>query len=134
MTREMWPSVLCELAELIGEELTLELARREGGLDHIYIPYTHTTEHPWAVVVGEDAWRKIVGAWGGQRIDLPRGMFLQPKKLAILELVEQGLTNRAIARQVGVSAHYVRYVRRLARSGEAAETSDPRQLPLFHKG
>jgi hypothetical protein len=128
--RETWPELLAELAELIGEELTLRLARSEGGLDRVYIPKRPTEGHAWARVVGEEAWTLIVGRYGGQQLALPRGSFLRLKKREILELSEQGLAPTEIARRVGAA---VAYVRRVLGTGVGRRRAavDPQQTKMF---
>lgn len=115
--RSSWPDVLRRIAELVGDELALELAAREGGLDNFYIPRVADPTHPWAEIVGAEAWAKIVGEYGGERISLPRGMYRDLKKVAILELGEQGLSHREIARRVRVGERYVRRVMGMLEDG-----------------
>lgn len=110
MSRETWPAMLDELAELIGEELTLELAQAEGGLDQTYIPREPTEGHPWARVIGAEAFAKVVKVWGGEKVALPRGSFIRLRKVEILDLAEQGLSNREIARRANVTERHVRRV------------------------
>jgi len=109
-SRETWPTVLDELAKLIGEKLTLQLAEREGGIDRVYIPKKATIDHPWAKILGTDAWHKVVATYGGERIDLPRGTRIKLKKVEILELAEQGISRREIARRVRTTERHVRRV------------------------
>lgn len=125
MSRETWPVVLAELASIIGEELTLKLARTEGGLDRIYIPREPTSDHPWVAVIGPDAWARVVAAWGGERVDLPRGAFINLKKVEILDLAAEGLPHRDIARRTHTSERYVRRI-----LGAAGDSVDPRQTDL----
>lgn len=126
MSRETWPTVLAELADLIGEEATLALARAEGGLDRVYIPQEPTPDHPWAAVLGPELWARVVSARAGERIDLPRGDHIRLKKVEILDLAEEGLTNREIARRVGTTE---RHVRRIL-GAVAGSRPDPRQTDL----
>lgn len=125
MSRETWPTVLAELADLIGEEATLALARAEGGLDRIYIPQEPKPDHPWAAVLGPELWARVVSARGGERVDLPRGEHIRLKKVEILELAEEGLSNREIARRVGTTERHVRRI-----LGAVSRAHDPRQTDL----
>lgn len=127
MSRETWPDVLREIAEIVGDELTLRLADIHGGIEGVYIPKSPTTSHPWAIVLGPEPWRAICAnkKLGGQRISLPRGTFIRLRKTVILELAEQRLSRRAIARRAKVSERYVRMV-----LGELPPTQDPAQASL----
>ncbi len=112
-----WPDLLRELAQAIGAERALELARRFGGQDYVYVPEdaakTRTT-HAWCQVLTGDEWDAVVGLWGGSRITLPRGTFASGSKRRILELLEQGVAKRQIAVRVGVTQRHVRRVAQLA--------------------
>lgn len=124
---ETWPAGLEAIAEVIGPELTLRLADRFGGVEHFYVPKSPTTGHPWAAVIGEPAWEQLCRAMGGQRINLPRGQFVQLKKRLILELAEtEGLSHRAIALRTRSTEGYVRGVLR-----GISSTGDERQGKLF---
>lgn len=130
-----WPPLLRELVDLIGEATTRELAKRCGGLDHVYIPRSPKPDHAWAKVVGIAAWGRIVDAYGGQRLSLPFGARLGvDKKRRILELAEEGLSNREINRRLGVGERWIRRVLSgvdgIAPSKQR-RVADPRQTKLF---
>ena len=107
---DAWPDVLRQFAQVIGPELTLRLAQTCGGIDRVFIPRTATPEHPWAAAIGLDAFRRIVGAHGGERVDLPRGAFVRLRKRQIFALGGQGLSHQQIALRAGVTERYVRSV------------------------
>lgn len=102
-----WPNALRDLAEIIGPERALELARVRGGVD-IYIPHKDTTKHPWARVLTPDEWERVRKAFGGSRFRLPRGTNVRLRKRIVFELAEQGLSHRQIALQAGVTERHVR--------------------------
>lgn len=109
-----WPDALRALAEIIGPERALELARTRGGVD-IYIPYKATPKHPWGRFLTADEWERVRKAFGGTRFTLPRGTNVRLRKRLVFELAEQGLSHGQIAIQAGVTA---RYVRRLINGGK----------------
>ncbi len=129
MSRETWPGVLADLAELIGEDEARALAQAEGGIDDLYIPETPTPDHPWARTLSAAAWARVAESWGGLRISLPRGTFIRLKKVEILELSEEGLSNRQIARRVGTTERYVRGI-----LGNTSSPVDPRQTTFPFEG
>lgn len=126
---EAWPNVLQELAELIGPEATLELARRCGGLERVYIPHEPTLEHAWAKALTPEHWAAVVRALGGQRVDLPLGTYVRLLKRDILTLAEQGIPHRQIAQRLQTTERHVRRVLQ----GLQIRVTDPRQTSLFDK-
>lgn len=130
-----WPDLLRKLARLIGPALTRELAAKWGGLDDIYIPTRPTAAHRWCDVLDAESWAKVVSAFGGQWLDLPKGSRLgAPKKVMILELAAKGMSTREIALKVGCIERYVRRVTAdvegIARSDQRVVV-DERQMQLF---
>jgi hypothetical protein len=110
-----WPQGLVDIAVVIGPELTLELADKFGGVEKAYVPRLKNKVglwHPWASVLGDEAWRAFCARFGGQKINLPRGLSRHgSKKRAILELATNtSLSGRSIARQVHCTETYVRSV------------------------
>lgn len=121
VNRQDWPDIIRRIAELIGDELALELAQKEGGVERrTYIPKSTATEHRWAQVVGPDAWQLLVDEWGGERVTLPRGSRIgtEVKKIEILQLAEEGLACREIARRSGADERYVRRILAAVRPSE----------------
>lgn len=104
------PPFLQRLVALIGTERTLLLADRFGGVERLYIPNEPTKHHLWRAVLDEAEWRKVVAAMGGERVDLPRGVFVELKKVAILNLAAQGMKHQQIAIRVRCAERYVRGV------------------------
>lgn len=102
-----WPKPLQELAEVIGPERALELAKARGGVD-IYIPRKDSQKHLWARFLTPEEWERVRKVFGGSRFRLPRGTNVRLRKRLVLELAEQGLSHRQIAIQAGVTDRYVR--------------------------
>jgi len=111
-----WPDQLVTLANIIGNELTLKLVEKFGGVEKYYIPKLKRQRayyHPWVDIIGKDPWVKLCKTLGGQKICLPRGCHLTLKKRLILELAEdKALSHRTIALRVGATETYVRMVLR----------------------
>jgi Mor family transcriptional regulator len=97
------------MAELVGSELALKLADQFGGISY-YVPSEPRPAHPWAALLGPEAWAKVCASYGGGQLRVPRGTFRDLKKVTILELAEQGLSHREIARRVRASDVYVHKV------------------------
>jgi len=129
--RSELPGVLAEIAELIGEEAALALAKAFGGTT-VLIRKSVVDGDPMAAVVGLEAARRIsreIG-WGNIEIPLARHWMM---KNEILRLLDQKLSESAIARAVGCHGRTVRRHRRLRRlrrlqrwSETAAATPPPR--------
>jgi|GEM_PF-1881259 len=124
MPNPYWPEGLSRIAVIIGEAETLVLASCYGGTSGTYIPAKATPGHPWSKVLSGDSWKLICAELGGQRVDLPRGCFIKLKKVMILDLNEQGLSQRDIALRARVTMRYVGQVLALVR--------DERQVEMFH--
>jgi hypothetical protein len=128
-----WPKGLREIADLIGPELALKVAEEFGGATLTYFPKRAKPSHAWAKLIGMEAWTILCNAMGGYRMFVPRGVFISPKKIQILELGAQGLTHNQIALRVKASA---RYVQEVLKTGGVSSTrvrrhqADPRNLKL----
>jgi len=120
------PDGLEPIAKVIGTEATLRLADRCGG-SQLYVPRDARKTHPWAQALDEELWKKFCAAFGGQRIDLPRGTFITLKKVAILELAAQGLGTRQIAQRVRCTERYVKRVRAMANEAERSPGKRPKR-------
>ncbi|MGE4298921.1 MAG: hypothetical protein AB7E47_12910 [Desulfovibrionaceae bacterium] len=113
---------LAELAEVVGVAAALELGHRFGGRQH-FVPKTPKPEHPWARILGADAWARLCATYGGEKIDLPRGDYLNPKSARIRKLLAEGVTNRRqLAERTGATE---RYVRQVANAGPSDQMSLP---------
>lgn len=124
---DAWPDLLRELAGLIGPETALRLANACGGLERQYVPRDADADHPWSKVLSPEQWQRVVAAWGGQRVDLPRGTFIRLAKREIMALAEQGVPHRQIAQRVRTTE---RHVRRVLQGLNFRRPADPRQTTL----
>lgn len=128
--KDVWPETLIKVANVIGATRALTLADHCGGVDRVYIPHEPSKNHFWRQVLTPDEWSKICAAFGGKKIELPRGQFVRSglRKKDIIELAEQGLSMRAIALRTRTTQ---RYVRRVLQGLGIAQQEDERQRKLF---
>lgn len=120
-----WPDSLVQLAEVVGSEAALKLIDHFGGTRAHYIARDVKPNHPWAQLMGIEAYTALVKAFGGTQIDLPRFHFRELKKRTIIDLWENtDLSKRQIALRVRATEGYVQSVCNQL-------TSEPRQLDLF---
>lgn len=113
---------LLEIAEVVGPAAALRLAEAYGGQDGCYVPYTPHPDHPWASVLGPAAWTALCARWGGGRINIPRNAMAKSAKARMASLKAQGLSHRAMARELACTERYVRLV---------MNAGDDRQGDLF---
>lgn len=102
-----WPRGLAEIAKLIGPARAVDLADKVGGVA-TYIPKHPTETHTLAGVVGIEALEILSRAYGGQTIIIPRGVYCNLKKAAIL--AAEG-SRKQVAQRLGVTGRYVQRVR-----------------------
>ena len=102
---------LLEIAEVIGAPAALRLAEVHGGRESCYIPKTARRNHPWAQVVGWEAWRALCREYGGERLDIPRNAHAaETVKARMLALEHKGMSRREIATALRCTERYVRMV------------------------
>jgi hypothetical protein len=115
---------LDEIAEVVGAAAAIRLAESPyGGQEGCCVPHTPRPDHPWADILGMDAFQRLCRAMGGSRITIPRNALARSVKARMGALKAQGLSHRAIARQLTCTERYVRMVMNAG--------SDPRQGQLF---
>lgn len=105
-----WPYPMQRLAAIIGPERTLHLVKQCGEYEMLYI--CDRPDHPWALALERDEFEKILKVLGGTQFSLPNADFRRVKKPQIIELYEQGLSWREVARRTGATGRYVRRVLR----------------------
>jgi len=103
-----WPVGLRRLAIVIGPAAAVKLAEVLGGTENIYIPKTARIDHLLTSVIGLDRLEDLCSAFGGERIEIPRGTFKDLKKAQIIDA--EG-SNRDVALRLRVTQRYVRRVR-----------------------
>jgi hypothetical protein len=129
-TTASWPTILQQLARILGPELTMRLADEHGGATYAYVSKDPQKPHRWRSVVVDDAqWASVVAELGGNRWHLPRGKHLNPKKVQIIELAEQGLTAAEITRRLHASERYVRRLLGALRATPATVRTAPAKRP-----
>lgn len=124
---DTWSHLPRQLAEVIGVDGTLALVECFGGLEY-YVPRHASETHELARILGQERFARLAGRFGGERIAIPRDPVAGSSKGEIMTLGEQGLGDRAIARQVGVTQRYVRRV--LESVPSRPKPVDTRQLHL----
>ena len=100
-----WPIGLRRLAEVIGPAGAMAMAEVYGGQPSLYIPKKLTARHDLVLLLGQSNAAKLSKAFGGQRIEIPRGVFINSLKSQILSA--QGSKSQ-IAAQCRCSVRYVR--------------------------
>lgn len=122
MTERPFPGdeALAQIAEMLGKEATLRLARHFGGI-RLYVPRKIGDHHPICVAIGRaDADR--LSAWaGGGSLDIPKQA---ARRAHVIQLHTAGaLTKSQIALETGYTE---RHVYRLVRDAD-----DSNQPSLF---
>lgn len=104
---ESMPFGLQRMARVIGVLATLKLVEHYGGTMNHYIPRRPRADHPWALVLGQEAFSQLCSSLGGRIIGVP---LLRPshgqKKRLVLELAARGLSAREIAEHANCSQRY----------------------------
>ena len=101
------PTELAWLVDVIGEDATLRLIEGAGGT-RVQIPAKITSDCPLAVLVGDDAARKMTCAFGMARIKVPLARGKWPGAWRASVYRARGITIPQIARRMGVVEDTVR--------------------------
>ncbi len=117
-----WRRSLRELARVIGPKAAMALHEAVKGVE-TPVPKRADPQHPLVGIIGYEAFQALVGAYGGQRLDLPRGIDQDVKKVAIMDAAGTG-SKRAIALRLGVSQRYVRRVTNELAGDDSAPQSE----------
>lgn len=102
----LFPGVLGQIADAIGEDLATRLAEQLGGHE-VQIPKTPRPGNMVVDVIGEDAARILAAEIGHGRLRLPMGPARRDER--IRALLRDGRPHREIARAVGVHRRTVEY-------------------------
>lgn len=120
------PGVLREIAEIVGVDATLTLARARGGTE-VYIPAQSRPGHWLVKAVGEQAARRICREYAGATLMLPlgpTGTMAQARHVAD-RMIREGHSSAAIASTVGLTTRAIERRRQRRR-----DRRDPRQTEL----
>lgn len=118
-----WPQGLAQIARVVGPRKAIVLADALGGVK-TYIPKHPGADHPISHLIGHDAARALAEIYGGFEVVIPRGVYRDLKKAAIMDAAG---SRRQVALALGVTE---RYVRKVANATKAAE--DDGQTDLFN--
>lgn len=110
-----WPVGLRRLAEVIGPAAAVRLADEFGGAEKVYIPKKARIDHDFTAIIGLDRMEALCAEFGGELIEIPRGVFRDLKKTQIMDA--DG-SNREVALRLKVTQRYVRRVRSEVRSAD----------------
>lgn len=100
----MWVS-MPDLIAILGRDMAGTLCHAKGGVE-IYVPYSASSSHSLARIVGLRGMMALCAEFKGQYITVPNGK-REPYKERIYQLLRQGKTKQAIALECGVTERYV---------------------------
>lgn len=129
---EHLPDSMREIAELVGVEGVLALIERWGGVwVHVPHPDNLHAAHPLVLALGAEPARRMAERYPGERVEVPIGHGYAAALLAaeVAAATDRGESEAQIARRLGITARWVRELRRRAR-----ETADDGQVDLFADG
>lgn len=109
--------VVKELAEAVGLADAIEVCRRWGGRE-AYIPVKVEPGDPLALTLGLESARKLVRAFGGQRLQLPaeRNALLDLRNAAIVRDADAGLSHEQIGLRYGLTRQSIGHILQQART------------------
>jgi len=110
--------VLERLIIAVGIDSAFLLVRKRGG-ERIYIPSREISGGHWlAELLGPEAAARLVEAYGGESVDIPRlnPHDLRARDMEICRRAAGGEKARALAREYGVSTRWVRRIVKLGGS------------------
>ena len=117
-----WPASLREVETVIGLAATLKLVEAFGG-GNCYIPATSDPSAHLVQVLGERAVAAMIEQYGPGSFAVPALAAVRHKRVLISRLSGSA---RDVARKLGVTDRWVRYVRADTRS-----ETDSRQIDMF---
>ena len=112
------PPTLAAIAEVIGLQRTLSLAKKAGGT-RLYFSKTAKPEHSLVQLVGLRAARDLANRFGGESLHVPNGRAALNSYRA-RALRREGRTVREIARKLGLSDRWISQLTRDIKSGGQA--------------
>lgn len=118
-----WPQGLIDIAEVIGPEYALLLARYVGGVSS-YVPKEPESYHKLAAIIGLPALRLLAAVYGGMWLEVPKYAAAKNKKVKIRQLLKDGASIRQTALNADATERWVTMVSKEMRD-------DARQFSLF---
>lgn len=118
-----WPQGLIDIAEVIGPECALLLARHVGGIAS-YVPKEPQSSHKLAPIIGLPALRMLAAEYGGMWLEVPKYAAAKSKKAKIRRLLKDGASARETALQCDSTRRWVIEVAKEMRN-------EAQQLSLF---
>lgn len=122
---DLLPPTLQDLVELIGLHLTMRLVEKHGGT-RLFVPKLGVKDdHPLAKLLGPQAARKLVDAYGGQEhFDIPLAMrALKAVRNAQIRAQRPHISASRLAREYRTTERNIRLI--------CGEVEDDRQVGLF---
>lgn len=95
-----------ELNDLLGKSMAAALCRACGGVAY-YIPAEASVKHQFAPLIGMSGMRALCAAFPSQWVTVPNGRKAEAKKAAIVQMLEKGHAQAAIATELGVTERWV---------------------------
>lgn len=123
--------VVKELADAIGLSDAIEVCRRWGGRE-AYIPVKVEPGDPLALTLGLESARRLVLAYGGQRLQLPaeRNALLDLRNEAIARDSETGLSHEKIGLRYGLSRQSIKLILRRQREAAGVTVAGVQATPV----
>ncbi|KQZ87215.1 hypothetical protein ASD64_07185 [Mesorhizobium sp. Root157] len=111
--------MLNRIAEVAGERAALILGRERACLT-VFIPKHFRPGHWLPELIGEEAARNMIAAFGGTEIEIPPALAgqMRRRRVAIAEMTRNGYSINHTTRLLGVSRSTVKSHRRRLKDGE----------------
>lgn len=109
--------VLRDLVKAVGIGDAIEICRRWGGRDY-NVPVSVDAKHPLSLTLGHDTAKKLVAAFGGVRLQLPRerNALIDERNAMIYTWVEiEGKSHETVAIEFGLTRQGINKVLRAVR-------------------
>jgi hypothetical protein len=107
------------LAEAVGPGAALSLVAFYDGLPTVYVPGIYRPGHLLERVLGEAGFLRMVAAFGGETVCLPRARLEAERRAgAVYRGMRNGLSTAAIADQTGITRRRVRQIETAIKGGE----------------
>ena len=120
-------TILEDISAEIGYTATSTLCGWYGGR-WVYVPLTAVEGHPMAVLIGTSAFSRLVAAFGGVRLRIPknRGQTLTRRNRIVFDMLMRGVGVDSVATRVRCSPRQIKTIRQ--------ELEIAGLLPLVLKG